>query len=665
MRKKYSPAPVESFTADPNTTLPTSQPIAIYYRQSTEAQIGNVSTTLQTVDMASYLHAKGWKEEDIIMIDMDGGVSGMKKIDERPGMKALFDLITEGKIRAVACQDEDRLFRDVTQIQVNIFIETCRMAHVLVITPSMIYDFAHEGMGTFHARQFRFKSEMAAEYIKSYVIGRLNRARNHLMMEGKWVGVPMYPGYMADMRKRLPDGQLNDQFRRFTPFLPYAEVVAEYFRLFVYEFAGNLRATLRHIHAHGPYYPDPANSPPPEGFAVNYRRMQRYGNGYCPGRTGLSFLLTNAIYLGHWIVGKTIVRYNNHPAIVPADLFMQAFNFLSPVTLDGSPNPHYTPFFEHARPTREEDRPTERPLLSGMIIAEVDGVVKTVGTNWSSSLKRYDYTLWGNGNSPNEEMYVWSKVAHFVDDKVVSLLRAKLESTFRQDVWEATYAHFLKTYEKERKRMQAQLTALKTVMTNQTASLDTLTNSELIKTVEKRYIEAQAECTRLERELAERETEAAQMDSVYGLKERYSPALDEWVNMTRDEQRGVLHAFIHHIEANAVEDGAGLMLIVYWKDNTQISFTLPRQAANGTRWLPSETARLLALVDAGACQLEIARAFPERTWRLIYNKVYYERGKGVLTLSAGPIDQQENFIMYCQRVGMNPDLESLGFDSEH
>lgn len=103
-----------------DTSLPTDLPIAIYYRQSTDAQIGNISTTLQTVDMVKFLKQQGWSDNLIIMIDMDGGVSGTTKIDERPGMRWLFSLIIENKIGAVACQDEDRLFRDVTQIQVNV-----------------------------------------------------------------------------------------------------------------------------------------------------------------------------------------------------------------------------------------------------------------------------------------------------------------------------------------------------------------------------------------------------------------------------------------------------------------------------------------------------------------------------------------------------------------
>jgi hypothetical protein len=50
-------------------------------------------------------------------------------------MSRLYKLITQAKVGAVACQDEDRLFHDVTQIQVNIFIEACRTAQVLVLTP--------------------------------------------------------------------------------------------------------------------------------------------------------------------------------------------------------------------------------------------------------------------------------------------------------------------------------------------------------------------------------------------------------------------------------------------------------------------------------------------------------------------------------------------------
>jgi len=115
----------EPKTADPyrSEALPTDRPAAIYYRQSSDAQIGNINTTLQTVDMFEHLLRQGWAKDSIAMIDMDAGVSGTTKISERIGMSRLMELIESGEISLVAAQDVDRFFRDITQIQTNIFID--------------------------------------------------------------------------------------------------------------------------------------------------------------------------------------------------------------------------------------------------------------------------------------------------------------------------------------------------------------------------------------------------------------------------------------------------------------------------------------------------------------------------------------------------------------
>lgn len=73
--------------------LPLGRPVAVCYRQSSEGRIGNISTTLQTVDMVEHLHRQGWQRDQIIMIDMDAGISGTKKIVERPGMSYLYSLM--------------------------------------------------------------------------------------------------------------------------------------------------------------------------------------------------------------------------------------------------------------------------------------------------------------------------------------------------------------------------------------------------------------------------------------------------------------------------------------------------------------------------------------------------------------------------------------------
>src|SRR5664279_1011444 len=44
--------------------LPTDRPIAIYLRQSSKAQGGNVSTDMQRIDLPARIREKGWQESD-------------------------------------------------------------------------------------------------------------------------------------------------------------------------------------------------------------------------------------------------------------------------------------------------------------------------------------------------------------------------------------------------------------------------------------------------------------------------------------------------------------------------------------------------------------------------------------------------------------------------
>lgn len=654
MPKRYTNSATLLANPGENKALPVHQPIAIYYRQSTDAQVGNVSTSMQTVDMVKYLKGMGWAANNIIMIDMDKGVSGTTKIDERPGMSALFELITHGKIGAVACQDEDRLFRDVTQIQVNIFIEACRAANVLVLTPSMVYDFANELTGAFHARQFRFKAEMAAEYINSIIRGKLHRAKQRLLLEGRWGGGGMPPGYMVDVRKTLPNGSPNPTWKRYVPFEPYAEVVTEYFRLFLAH-SGSVRATVNHIQENGPFYPDPTTCKPPEGFKVNYK-IVRYRKGYCPGRTGLAGLLTNAAYLGHWQVNDTIVRWNNHPAIVSEDMFFKAFNYLSGTGLDGQANPHFKPIQDHARPSREVERPVERPLCAGLVVSQHQGEWRNVGTNWVGPQQHYAYVLWSTGPG---DAYVWSKAATYFDEAVTKLLHHKLRSTFDSNVWEATAAQFVIDYQRQRKQLETQLRTLKQVMTNLVASLGTLTNEMMIRAAQEQYEQAQTEQERLQALLRTMDAEANELKRLLELKDSCEPVLENWSNMTRDEQRVVLAAFINRIEATPVA-GHGLHLVICWRDTKTDEITLPRQSTTGTNWLPEETAWLLELLETAEAQLEIAQAFPNRKWKDIRLKVAHATGESSkLKFHPKPVKDDESYHDYLRRIGVNSEIDSL------
>ena len=78
--------------------------------------------------------------------------------------------------------------------------------------------------------------------------------------------------------------------------------------------------------------------------------------------------------------------------------------------------------------------------------------------------------------------------------------RANLNKTFESDTWNETIATFSANYQKERKRIETQLVALEHFMEAQIASLDVITDAQMIKGVEQRYTNSQTEHKRLEAE---------------------------------------------------------------------------------------------------------------------------------------------------------------------
>jgi hypothetical protein len=253
-KRKYQP---QSENAKPSMpgAMPLDRDIAVYYRQSSMAQVGNISTDMQQIDLPKYAQSLGWGDNRIILIDDDEGVSGAKRIDQRKGMSRLYELIMVGKIGAVAVQAEDRLFRDETQTQVNVFIEACVKNDVRVITPYFKYNFADKHEGPYHRLLFRMRAEQAADFLNSYVRGRLFAAKERMTMQGLWIGGNINLGFMVDDRKYLPTGIPNPNWRKFEPFEPCAAVVRELFEIFI-RFGGNMRKTLAHVYEHGPHFPD-------------------------------------------------------------------------------------------------------------------------------------------------------------------------------------------------------------------------------------------------------------------------------------------------------------------------------------------------------------------------------------------------------------------------
>lgn len=614
----------------------TSMPVAVYYRQSTTAQVGNISTSIQTIDMVQEMERRGWNKEHIILIDADEGVSGTKRIDEREGMSALFELIADRKIGAVACQDEDRLFRDVTQIQVNVFIDVCRKSNVRVVTPFFTYDFADPMQGEFHARQFRFKCDMAAEYLKSYVLGRLAPARQRLLRDGKWAGARMPVGFMVDNRKLLLDGKENPNWRKYVPFEPYAKVVREYFKIFV-ECNGAIRKSMRKIRERGLGFP---NIAPPDGFKISYQLKNR-GDGNYLTRSNLVRLLTNPVYVGHWCYQGAVIRWNNHEPIVEEAQFHRVFNMLSRYTLEGEENQEYRPAYQHVPSSEPKERNTQPPLLIGLLYTQINGKFYRTGQTFEKKNSCYLYVQ--NKTELEGTRAVWTRRSSWIDEAVINRFKQRLLDTYNDDTWTRSLVAATKLTQRERKIKQIQLTSITEDMDNLVLSLKTLSHAHLIRNVEQRYVQLEREKQRYENEIAALDNDQARHVSLEQAAVLFKHAIQDWDIMTLDERRGVLALFIDRIEASNYSRDGAMTLRVFWKDADQEDIKLWHKP-HAEHWTRGVVEHLLDLFDKGANQLEIAAEFPDLAWQQLLNEI--KKHRGLVRFSPSWLGNKETYRMY-------------------
>lgn len=585
---------VEAYHLD---QLPTDVPVAIYYRQSTVAQIGNISTSMQTIDLKAEMLRRGWDKDNILLIDMDAGISGMTKIDERVGMKQLFELISTGQVGAVACQDEDRLFRDVTQIQVNIFIDVCLRKRVQVITPSIVYVFHHPTMGEFFKKQFRFKSEMAAEYL-NFLRGRLGGARDRLRREGKYAGGRVPLGFMVDARKDSPT------YKRYVCWPLYANLVRQAFEAFVAS-GGHSYTTAHQLRLNGVKFPDPETTLPPKGFAFTNRGLNP--TGYLSATT-IRNMVTNPVYIGHWMYKGVIAVWDNHEALVDDALFFRAFNFLSPVSFDGQPNSDYHPTTERIPRLNPIDPTKERPLLIGMLFL-YDGDWRKLGGDWEHKHGYYSYV----SRSATKE---WKRQANPIDEAVLYHLFEHVRQEYNSEQFTQAMQKNLTALNAEIEGIQERILSLEYEIARQTRNLGLFEDKQTIHDVEKlrrgnieELSRAQAKLRPL---LAKRQKNQVMMPPD---QQTFREALDSWDVGTRDEKRSFIAQFIHRVEIPAWQ-GNTFDLLIYWNDETISRCEVwRRRPASG--WTYAQQILLMELIAQDASKEAVLAALPDKTWNAI------------------------------------------------
>lgn len=611
---------------DPYKTqaLPVGRPAAVYYRQSSEAQIGNISTTLQTIDMIEHLLHHGWVRENIHMIDMDAGVSGSKKIRERKGMSLLYDMIESGHIGLVAAQDVDRFFRDVTMIQANIFIDACKRNNVQVMTPRMVFDFAHLVMGAAHIRMFREDAQRAADYLEYQIRGRLVKARHSRSESGMWAGRKVLPGFMVDCRAKV-DGQRNPNFRKYKRFDLYADVLLRYFELFRAS-NGNLYQTWFDIDQKGPYFPDISEGSIPDGFKVtdHLTRRSAHTGGLTPSYAGLGYMLVNVAYIGHWIHQGAVVAWDNHEPIVPLELFMYAYNRLSPTDFYGEPNPQYVPYRPWTRHDKAE-RDVLPPTYSGLVFSDdlPDKPHARLASVWKIDIGKYQYQLYAHPHRSN----VWNIRASILDGLVDEMLLTRLKATtLNEKAWAAALAGIESVDQAEVRRIRAAIRQAESAKDNLIASLSSLSNPEMFARAQARYEVVSYEITELKRKLTNIQSGNRTAHSLAKARPVLEQVIQRWEQIPPVEKRALFEVLANYIRVTKITKQAK-WIEVMWRDGS-VSRCNSVEAARGHFWQPSSLNLLRQMVESDVDQVEILRTFPGYSWRALQARYAYNFGDG-------------------------------------
>lgn len=333
---------------DPNQyvrpTLRVDNPAANYARRSNpyaknRDKDKSQSTEMLTDDLMKWAIDQGWQDELLDPYYADLGLSGTLRPDQRPDMLRLFDNIDAGRYDhgSVICFQENRLFRDETQIYYNQFIDKCkaRDAVVVVVSPYlMIYDFRDDML----TEMFRWKCKESADFIKRHIKGWMLPARRRAAWhDGKWAGLGDPPtGFLVDFNEKSPT------YQRLIAYSPHIEKVEEHFQLFM-ELGGDISLLYRRLRESPIVFPEFEAGVDPRN--VKRFKMARYpGGGYYPkGKDTIISMLTNPIYIGYRSVEGVIRRTSqgekiiDHEPVVDRDLFDFAYFRLAKTDLDGNP----------------------------------------------------------------------------------------------------------------------------------------------------------------------------------------------------------------------------------------------------------------------------------------------------------------------------------------
>jgi len=611
--------------------LPLDHCVAIYPRQSTIKQVGNVATEMQTDDLIIFAQRYGWAKEKIIIYREDLGVSGSLRMDERQGFSKMLRDITSGRAKAVIAFQVDRLFRDEWGIEYGKFMEICYKYGVIVVTPEFVYDFSVD----WHVDRFRRKCEEAYSYLRNQIKGRLLAARDRVSEQGLYTcgGIPT--GYIIDRRPKS-DGMPNPTYRQYIPYEPHARIVRRLFTRFR-ETGGNLCLIYRELQEHSIVFPELDESV--DIRTVTKIVLRHVPGGYQLSLNGLRTLLTNPAYIGWWLFKGEVIGKTNHEPLVDEDLFWYAFNSLSKYAVDGTIN-EAAIRRPHAKYT-QKGKPESLALLKDILKA-TDPTLRVYVDN---NLHRYRpgrkeeafYTFRDRKNALEAPHYVLS--ISEVDTIFVDRLLTHLRTT-------SDFASYHKHLEQQQDALNAQqediqvhIEAVITQMAAIEQNLKSITSKRLVEKLNSDYERLEQELSRLEDSKVEPKHQQKHIQQLLTYHELMSRL--NWNSDVTLEEKKVLIALLCEAVTLTILSPRFYQLTVTWHIPTwgTEEAIIQRGGRPANRWTQEEDDILSETYDTSDKQT-LLTLLPNRSWMSIHT-----RARRLPGLIAGSLNSRGDSII--------------------
>src|SRR5579885_559872 len=575
------------------------------------------------------------KDHDPLMViecDEGSGVSGQKKIYERPKLLELWQAIQDGTVGSVIVAREDRLFRDRFLTQATQFAEECaKRAVILIVAGRRVYDFRIQD--DFNA--FIRKMQESYGYIDTHV-RYMYEMKLQKLQRGEWVGGGLPAPYVLDryaiqlareQRRTIKEfgGSAEDEAlitQAFRPVIyalwhPIAIELFQKFKLFDYS-----RAQLgRYIEEKKYVFPlQAAEDAQKYIFKANMKLVN--GLGYTFSDTAcLPQWLTNLMHIGFASAGKDedgnrVYIEGAFPGAIDRELFEECYEAITGYTIAGEPG--RVPI-DRSRFTRKHPRGHTTALLAKCFHSP-DGSTYYISLSTGPG-KDYYVAHPKRGVEAGEvalsfwaSNMLWSLPVHVFDRAIVHRLTelAEHDKQLAARV-EYYYTELTKGRSSEKKAILDDIAKLEALI----AHYDRLVTNPaqpLTASQEKRYLQAQAEAERAleQAQVALQKYEGAQPDQFIPAFYRIlGEAPGEFWNLDIDRQRKMLRLLVDKIEIESISPHL-YSLRLKWKDPVAQPWDCAlifrrhslRSVLKGSEWTEAED-ELLRQVYPTAAKMEL------------------------------------------------------------